>query len=64
MPRSLSGRPIRIGADHRAEIGRLHLEAAAEVHLVGFDDATCGFSSAQTIPASTAEVTCRPVAFW
>jgi hypothetical protein len=23
-----------------------------------------GFSSAHTMPASTAEVTCRPVAFW
>lgn len=25
---------------------------------------TCGFSMAQTIPASTAELTCSPVAFW
>jgi hypothetical protein len=24
---------------HRAEIGLLHLEAAAEIHLVGLDDA-------------------------
>ena len=32
-------RPVGVDADDRAEIGRLHLEAAAEVHLVGLDDA-------------------------
>jgi hypothetical protein len=33
------------------------------IHLVGLDDPRLGFSSAQTIPASTALVTCSPVAF-
>ena len=37
--RSVERRPVGVVADHRAEIGHLHLEAAAEIHLVGLDDA-------------------------
>ncbi len=32
-------RPVGVSADHRPEIGRLHFQAAAEIHLVGLDDA-------------------------
>ena len=37
--RSVERRPVGIVADHRAEIRHLHFEAAAEIHLVGLDDA-------------------------
>ncbi len=30
--------PVRVDADHRAEIGRLHLEAATEIDVVRFHD--------------------------
>src|ERR1700704_5741873 len=39
---AIERRPVGILADDRAEIGRLHLEAAAEIHLVGLDDAGLG----------------------
>jgi hypothetical protein len=61
---TLERRPVGVTPDHRAKIGPLQIQAAAEIHLVGLDDAALGFSSIQTMPASTAEVTCRPVAFW
>src|SRR5262249_39907018 len=32
-------RPIGVASDYRSEIGPLQLEAAAEIHLVGLDDA-------------------------
>ena len=32
-------RPVGVFAEHRAEIGQLDFQAAAEVHLVGLDDA-------------------------
>src|SRR3990170_6225709 len=35
-------RPVGVGADHRAEIGTLDFEAAAKIHLVGFDNAALG----------------------
>ena len=37
--RSVERRPVGVEAVDRAEIGPLHLEAAAEIHLVGLDDA-------------------------
>ena len=57
-------RPVGVIAFDRPEIRKLDFEAAPVVHLVGVDDARRGFSIAQIIPATTAEVTCRPVAFW
>src|SRR6478735_867785 len=32
--------PVRVDADKRSQIGRLHLEAAAEVDVVSLDDAS------------------------
>ena len=32
--------PVRVEADKRSQIGRLHLEAAAEVDVVSLDDAS------------------------
>ena len=56
-------RPVGVLADHRPEIRHLHFQAALVVHLVGLDDALVRVLSAHTMPASTALVTCRPVAF-
>src|SRR5262249_56646590 len=35
-------RPVGVVPDHRAEIGPLDVEAAAEIHLVGLHDAPVG----------------------
>src|SRR5262249_3359480 len=57
-------RPVGVAADYRTELSRRRSRQRRKSISSTSTMPRSGFSSIHTMPASTADVTCRPVAFW